>query len=368
MKIKIAENIKILRKVHSLTQEQLAEALGVTVGAVYKWEAGLSMPEIKLIMEIADFFEISVDTLLGYEQQNGSVENRIQRIKQCIIEKNYEEGASEVEKTLKKYPNNFNVTYAGAMLYRMKFLEEKCEEAMIKSNQLFEKAISLLYQNTEKSINEVTILNHMASNYLAVGDIEKGLELLKQNNICNINSGQIGYIYAVELKKPEEAERYLLSSMSEIINKMIFTVEGMACAHALKGDAACITEALWLIHYFDSLKEDADAVTFLDKLKAILLAQCGVWEASFGHEDKANEYMKAAYLLAKQFDAAPIYTVQNVKLLKGLEKEGAFLDGVGKTAMDAVEKFVFGKTHQPKAVAQMKEQWEELKRGSTEPE
>ena len=368
MKIRISENIKNLRKAHSLTQEQMAEALGVTVGAVYKWEAGLSMPEIKLIMEIADFFEISVDTLLGYEQQNGNVENRIQRICQCILEKDYEEGASEVEKTLKKYPNNFNVTYAGAMLYRMKFLEEKCEEAMIKSNQLFEKAISLLYQNTEKSINEVTILNHMASNYLAAGDIEKGLELLKQNNICNINSGQIGYIYTVELNKPEEAERYLLSSMFEIIDKMIYTVGGMAYAHALKGDEVCVTEALWLIHYFDSLKAEADAVTFLDKLKAILLAQCGVWETAFGHEDKANEYMKAAYLLAKQFDASPIYTGQNIKLLKGMEKEGAFLDGIGKTAIDAVEKFVFGKIHQPKAVAQMKEQWEELKRGSTEPE
>ena len=368
MKIRISENIKNLRKAHSLTQEQMAEALGVTVGAVYKWEAGLSMPEIKLIMEIADFFEISVDTLLGYEQQNGNVENRIQRICQCILEKVYEEGASEVEKTLKTYPNNFKVTYAGAMLYRMKFLEEKCEGAMIKSNQLFEKAISLLYQNTEKSINEVTILNYMASNYLAMGDIEKGLELLKQNNICNINSGQIGFIYTVELNKPEEAERYLLSSMFEIIDKMIYTVGGMAYAHALKGDEVCVTEALWLIHYFDSLKAEADAVTFLDKLKAILLAQCGVWETAFGHEDKANEYMKAAYLLAKQFDESPIYTGQNIKLLKGMEKEGAFLDGIGKTAIDAVEKFVFGKIHQPKAVAQMKEQWEELKRGSTEPE
>ena len=54
MKIRIAENIKSLRKAHSLTQEQMAEALGVTVGAVYKWEAGLSMPEIKLIMEIVN--------------------------------------------------------------------------------------------------------------------------------------------------------------------------------------------------------------------------------------------------------------------------------------------------------------------------
>lgn len=42
MNIKLADNIRAFRKARSLTQEQLAEALGVTVGAVYKWEAGSS--------------------------------------------------------------------------------------------------------------------------------------------------------------------------------------------------------------------------------------------------------------------------------------------------------------------------------------
>ena len=98
MQIKLAENIKKFRKEHAFTQEQLAEALGVTVGAVYKWEAGLSTPEIKLILELADVFEVSVDVLLGYEQQNENVENRVERIEQCIREKNFEEAAVEAEK------------------------------------------------------------------------------------------------------------------------------------------------------------------------------------------------------------------------------------------------------------------------------
>lgn len=56
MEIQLSENIKRLRKAHALTQEQFAEAMGVTVGAVHKWEIGRSMPEIPLLIEIADFF------------------------------------------------------------------------------------------------------------------------------------------------------------------------------------------------------------------------------------------------------------------------------------------------------------------------
>ncbi len=43
MEIRLAEQIRAQRKARGLTQEQLAEVLGVTVGAVYKWEAGDSL-------------------------------------------------------------------------------------------------------------------------------------------------------------------------------------------------------------------------------------------------------------------------------------------------------------------------------------
>ena len=42
MKMMLAENIRSFRKARKLTQEQLAEVLRVTPGAVYKWEAGVS--------------------------------------------------------------------------------------------------------------------------------------------------------------------------------------------------------------------------------------------------------------------------------------------------------------------------------------
>ncbi len=69
MDIKIAENIKKLREDNSLTQEAVAEALGVSEIAVYKWEAGRLPLEYKMIVRIAEFYDVPVDTITGGEKE-----------------------------------------------------------------------------------------------------------------------------------------------------------------------------------------------------------------------------------------------------------------------------------------------------------
>jgi len=64
--IKISEQIAFLRKQKGLTQEELANILGVTNQAVSKWESGQCCPDIQLLPDIAKLFEVSVDELLGY--------------------------------------------------------------------------------------------------------------------------------------------------------------------------------------------------------------------------------------------------------------------------------------------------------------
>lgn len=66
MKMLLSENIARLRRERSMTQEQLAEALGVSFAAVSKWERGAATPELNLIAEMADLFEVSMDALIGY--------------------------------------------------------------------------------------------------------------------------------------------------------------------------------------------------------------------------------------------------------------------------------------------------------------
>ena len=65
--IKINEQIAFLRKQKGLTQEELANALGVTNQAVSKWESAQCCPDIQLLQDIADYFGVSIDELMGHD-------------------------------------------------------------------------------------------------------------------------------------------------------------------------------------------------------------------------------------------------------------------------------------------------------------
>lgn len=69
--IKIQEQIAFLRKQKGLTQEELAQALGVTNQAVSKWESGQCCPDIQLLPNLAKLFEVTVDELLGCNSAKG---------------------------------------------------------------------------------------------------------------------------------------------------------------------------------------------------------------------------------------------------------------------------------------------------------
>ncbi len=65
--INLGLKIKQLRKERKLTQEMLAQALDVTPQAVSKWEMNLTYPDITLIPVIANYFEVSLDTLFDFD-------------------------------------------------------------------------------------------------------------------------------------------------------------------------------------------------------------------------------------------------------------------------------------------------------------
>lgn len=68
-KLHLPENLIRFRHERKLTQEELAAFLGVTKAAVSKWEKGISMPDILLLPQLATYFGVTIDELMGYEAQ-----------------------------------------------------------------------------------------------------------------------------------------------------------------------------------------------------------------------------------------------------------------------------------------------------------
>ncbi|MBO4914648.1 MAG: helix-turn-helix transcriptional regulator, partial [Oscillospiraceae bacterium] len=155
MELALAENIRKARKERQLTQEQLAEVLGVTAGAVYKWETGLSVPELELIVEMADFFDTSVDILLGYEMKDNRLKATELRLKELLRAKD-PAGLAEAEKALKKYPNMFVIVHACAVMYWMFGMEREDKALYRRALTLLEDSRLLLPQNSDPEISELT--------------------------------------------------------------------------------------------------------------------------------------------------------------------------------------------------------------------
>ncbi len=113
MKILIGNNIKRLRREKELTQEALAEYLNVSVAAVSKWERNETFPDITLLFPLAQFFGVSLDDLMGYDEKR--MENEVKAImkeyERLGKERKFEERLALITRAHLDYPNSDIILY-----------------------------------------------------------------------------------------------------------------------------------------------------------------------------------------------------------------------------------------------------------------
>ena len=74
---KIGSFLKELRKEQNLTQEQFAEQLDVSGRSVSRWETGINMPDISLLVEIAEFYDVSISEIIDGERKSGKMNEEV---------------------------------------------------------------------------------------------------------------------------------------------------------------------------------------------------------------------------------------------------------------------------------------------------
>ena len=66
---KVGSFLRELRKEKQLTQEQLAERFGVTSRSVSRWETGSNMPDLSILVELADFYDVDIKDIIDGERK-----------------------------------------------------------------------------------------------------------------------------------------------------------------------------------------------------------------------------------------------------------------------------------------------------------
>ncbi len=335
MNNKLSENIRTFRKEKGLTQEQLAEVFGVTVGAVHKWEAGMSTPDISLIMDIADFFDTSMDVLTGFESRDNSAKVLAKRLRR-MTDTMDPNGPAEAEKALKKYPNNFSIVYECAFLYRAFGSMFKIDlNYNIRAKELYEQALKLISQNTDPGIDETALYGQLALVYFVMNEIDKSLELYRAHNACGIYNDELARLLTIKGDYKEADIYFSYGFLQQITNRINFIVN-RAYFYILTNELDQARAIINLGLNENKQLKKGEKSTYIDRIDCIYHVGLAYVELMSKNENEAVAILKKAKRIAERFDKNPDFDSRNIPFVSLNEKLVAY-DTSGETGIEIIE-------------------------------
>ena len=334
----LAENIRTFRKDRRLTQEQLAEVMGVTTGAVHKWEIGASVPDLGMIMELADFFDVSVDVLVGYRMKDNRIEATVRRLAEYCKTLD-PEALTEAEKALKKYPNSFDIVDGCASVYLVYAIGNENKDLVHRALELLERALELIRGNTDPRRSEVTIYGKMSDAYLLLGDSGKAIELLKKHNVCGVFSDNIGIWLALYEKKYGEAEQFLSEALINSASDLLDAIYGFYAIYCHRHDYDSALEILTLAQVIIQKLTGSGKTDYFTKSMASMNIMFANVRLLKGNTEEAAAALEEAAALVKRFDTAPDYSLHSLRFVGDME-EASMHDIMGKTAGETAQTLI----------------------------
>ena len=147
--MELGKKIKQLRLNKGVTQEALANALGVTYQAVSRWENETTMPDISLLPQISVFFGVSIDELFEFteESQYERIENMLNE-KSSLTDMEFDNAKCFLEKQIAKENENINALKLLAWLY-----SHHAKSSNVQAVEYAKRALQL--GDTSKSMNNI---------------------------------------------------------------------------------------------------------------------------------------------------------------------------------------------------------------------
>lgn len=243
----INEIIREKRKTLGLTQEQVAERLGVSAPAVNKWEKGASYPDVTLLPPLARLLGTDLNTLLcfrdGLSQQE--IEELFKQATAAIDQEGFARGSAFLLQKVQEYPTCFSLVYPAAMLLDGALI---LSGLSAEEKRPFEQQVTALYERTvdggeEPFASRAAFL--LASRYLNQRRFEKAQELLdKLPASSGLDKRTLQAALFLQQDQPEQAapllERKVLTEAQGLVN-LLLQLSALALQEERPDEAGQIT-------------------------------------------------------------------------------------------------------------------------------
>ena len=174
----IAGIIRQNRRAKDMTQENLAEILGVSVSAVSLWESGKTMPDIALLPALCSVLSVSADTLLGIDldRKDEEIAEILEEADKVGSRGYMEESIAILEKGLKRYPDEaLLLVQLSTSLEKLDGTEAE-KEANLRESVLLQEEI---LRGKDSEVRSATLYN-ICFAYQKIGEHEKAIGQAKK--------------------------------------------------------------------------------------------------------------------------------------------------------------------------------------------
>lgn len=227
--MKINQIIKQKRSEAGLTQEQVANCLGVSSPAVNKWENAVSYPDITILPALARLLKTDLNTLLSFNDdltklEVGQIANEISDI---ISKQDFETGYNAAMEKIHEYPNCDLLIYTLATVLEgglFIFAPQSREQYAPEIDSLYERVV-----NSNDAEVRSPALTMLISKYITKNELEKAQQLLNTVPDHKFNKSQMQAIVYARQNYMEKAleltEKNLLSSANDVCSALLHLVD-----------------------------------------------------------------------------------------------------------------------------------------------
>lgn len=336
MTIYFGENLKKLRKSKDLTQETLAEFLGMSFQAVSKWERGETYPDITMLPVIASFFGVTVDSLLGTDmiEKEKQINEYYEKYARMLAEGKVDEAREMLKTAVSEFPGNYDLLskYLNALIHAQDddnyLISIKAEVKRIYDTVQNYCTVDSIRIWTQKLmcryLRDLSLIKNSGV------DISEAEKILEQMPIMqNTRDYEAMYMYPHDDEKRAVACANGISEMLRLFGEIM----NRKYKNFIDADDD-ISEAY--INLVEKVMPDGDYGKS-HYLMVINHQRLGVKKYLAGDEKSALAHFEKALKLAKSYDDMPDVYVHTSNAVKGLEFdktkayrfwEGSFLEDV----------------------------------------